>query len=201
MSAPFLGDNEDEVDLSIFSPQTAVTEEEDFVTQESDDVLALRTDQAVLDEIEDHRTPNEKKIDGDDVTSDEDDVQEDKQKSGSAKKKLRSLEVKKKVKQPELTEILMMHAKEKNQRSEKRNELSEQRYGRKYDLMEKSQELDYKRHTDNFRIQMEEMDLRKRQLKLEEEKTEIRKMELQALLQNQAKSNGITFNNPFVKRL
>ena len=60
-----------------------------------------------------------RKRDGVDVTSDEEDVPEDKLESGSAKKKLRSLGVKKKVKQPELTEILMMHAKKKNLRSEK----------------------------------------------------------------------------------
>ena len=194
MSAPFLGDNEDPVDETIFAPLNAVSPEEAVHYEQDDDIVPLteHTDGSVsvVDELEDNRTRAEKLLDGADVSSDEDNTSDVKRKTNKGAKKLRIVEVKKKTASPDLAEILQLHTKEKTQRAEKKNELCEHRYNRKYDLMEQNLELERKRQTHNEQVQAEEMNLRKRQMKLEEERVEVRKMELQAMLHNPAKPNG-----------
>ena len=44
----------------------------------------------------------------------------------------------------------------------------------------------FKRHADGFQLKVGEMELRKRQIRLEEEGAEIRKLELRAILLGQA---------------
>ena len=188
MAAPFLGDNEDEVDQTVFAHHTADISDEDSHAV-ADDVLVARggggTDCVMVGE-EDNRSRAEKKIDGEEFSSDDEDLQQEKLKGGSATKKKRSVEVnKKKKKSPELSEVLLMHAKDRNVRADKKNDLSEKRDNRKFDLQEKKLELEFKRHADAFQIQMDEMELRKRQMRLEEEKAGIRKLELQAMLHAQ----------------
>ena len=191
MSAPFLGDNEDEVDQSVFSSHNGDTPDRIFLSdQEAEPMTVVRKNAAELDGVEDHRTPEQKLLDFDEVTSEEDDAVKDKPQSSSGKKKLRCLDAQKKAKQPELADVLSMYSKEKNERAEKQDELSEKRYTRKFDLMEKTFELDCKKHNDNFQLQMEEMELRKRQMKLEEDKAVIRKLELQAMLNSQSRNKG-----------
>ena len=131
MSAPFLGDNEDPVDETFFAPLNAGIPGE-AAHHERDGGIIHLTEQtdgsvSVVDKLEDNRPRAEKLIDGDDVSSDDDNTPDVERKTNGGAKRPRSSEVKKTNTSPDLTEIILLHTKEKNQRAEKSNELCEQR--------------------------------------------------------------------------
>ncbi|GAU99913.1 hypothetical protein RvY_10848 [Ramazzottius varieornatus] len=78
---------------------------------------------------------------------------------------------KKKDKVTKLVDLLMATSKEKKERPEQRNASAEERFLKRF-------EFKVQNHTDNHEIQMKDMSLRKRELKLRETEAEIRRLEL-----------------------
>ena len=113
----------------------------------------------MLASVEDHRSLNDKKIDGEATDSDEDDSLTNGRKrsagtnGSSSKKKLRvAVEPKKNTKTMNLVDLFMDTSKEKNERTQVREESAEKRSEKKFLMQERNLDFEMKKHNDNYEL-------------------------------------------------